>query len=375
MTDTRSMTDAPLTTDTQLTADTQLTTDAQSMTDIRSRTLKELSDLLGGMGEKAFRAKQLFDWFHVKNAMAYAEMTNLPASLRETLADRYPIEGFRMETVQVSKLDGTRKYLFAMADGECIESVFMVYHHGNTVCISSQAGCRMGCRFCASTLNGLARNLTAGEMLAQIYAIERDTGERVSNVVVMGCGEPLDNYDQLVRFIHLLTDEKGHHISERNITVSTCGLVPQIYAFAKEGLSVNLALSLHAPNDERRRELMPIAKKYSLDEVLPAMRAYYESNHRRLTFEYALVAGVNDSEACAEELAARIRGMNAFVNLIPVNPVRERGLMEPTARAVLAFKKKLEKLGINVTIRRELGRDIDGACGQLRKRVAEAKSV
>ena len=247
----------------------------------------------------------------------------------------------------------------------------MRYHHGNSVCVSSQVGCRMGCRFCASTLDGLTRSLTASEMLEQVYQIERDTKERVSNVVVMGSGEPLDNYENLVRFIRLLTGEGGLHISQRSVTVSTCGLAPQIRRLADEGLSVTLALSLHAPNDAVRRTLMPVADAYPLTEVLDACRYYAEKTGRRLTFEYSLVRGVNDNLAEARALAALLKGMHGHVNLIPVNPIRERSYVQSGRAAIEAFRAYLEEHGINVTIRREMGRDIDGACGQLRKSYLE----
>ena len=252
-----------------------------------------------------------------------------------------------------------------------VESVLMRYKHGNSVCISSQVGCRMGCRFCASTLDGLVRNLTPAEMLEQIYRISADTGERVSNVVVMGTGEPLDNYDNLLTFIRMLTDENGLHISQRNITVSTCGLVPRIRDLAKEDLQITLALSLHASSQEKRLELMPVAKAYEIHEVVDALRDYFEKTGRRVTFEYSLVAGVNDSEEDAKQLSELIRGINCHVNLIPVNPIKERDFVQPDGKAVQEFKNKLEKCRINVTIRREMGRDIDGACGQLRKRYSE----
>ena len=336
------------------------------MTDIKSMTIDELKDLMTQIGDKPFRAKQIYSWLHEHLVTSYEEMTNLPKALKEKLRD-YPITALEMVDVQISKIDGTRKYLFRLHDGNVIESVLMRYKHGNSVCISSQVGCRMGCRFCASTIGGLTRNLQASEMLDQIYRIQSLTGERVSNVVVMGTGEPLDNYDNLLRFIHILTEEGGVHISQRNLTVSTCGLVPKMKELAEEKFQITLALSLHAPNDEKRQELMPIAKKYSMDEVLGACREYFDKTGRRLTFEYSLVAGVNDSEENARELAGKIRGINCHVNLIPVNPIKERSFQRSTREAVENFKIKLEKYGINVTIRREMGSDIDGACGQLRK--------
>ncbi len=338
--------------------------------DIRSMTIEELKVLMGELGEKPFRAKQVYGWFHEKLVSSYDEMTNLPKSLREKLS-AYPINPLKAVDVQVSRLDGTRKYLFCLSDGNVIESVLMRYKHGNSVCISSQVGCRMGCRFCASAIGGLTRNLTAGEMLDQIYRIQVLTGERVSNVVVMGTGEPLDNYENLLRFIRILTEEGGLHISQRNLTVSTCGIVPKIRELAGEKLQMTLALSLHAPNDEKRRELMPIARKYTIEEILAACEYYFKETGRRITFEYSLVAGVNDSQADAAQLADRIKSINCHVNLIPVNPVKERSFRRSAREAVEKFKIKLEKYGINVTIRREMGGDIDGACGQLRKSYME----
>ena len=340
----------------------------QERIEIRSLTLEELTALMEELGEKRFRAKQLYQWLHVHRAASYEEMTNLPKSLLAKLAERTSLTVLRQETVQVSGLDGTRKYLFALPDGNLIESVLMRYQHGNSVCISSQVGCRMGCRFCASAIGGLVRGLTAAEMAEQVYRIGRDTGERISHVVVMGTGEPLDNYDNLLRFLALLTDENGLHISQRNITVSTCGIVPRIRQLADERLSITLAISLHAATQEKRRELMPVADRYGLPELMEACRYYFDRTGRRVTFEYSLVAGVNDSDADAKELAGLLSGMNCHVNLIPVNPVKERAYRQPDRGRILDFKNKLEKYGINVTIRREMGRDIDGACGQLRKR-------
>ena len=338
------------------------------MTDILSMTLDELTGYMESLGQKRFRASQLYRWLHIQGAESYEEMGNLPASLRECLAEEAPLKRARIETVQISKLDGTRKYLFHLSDDSFVESVLMRYEHGLSVCVSSQVGCRMGCRFCASTLDGLSRNLTAGEILSEVEQIQRDAGERVSHVVIMGTGEPLDNYDNVVRFIRLLTDENGLNISQRNVTLSTCGLVPEILRLKEEDLAINLALSLHAPTDELRQTLMPIARRYSLSEVMPAMDAYYERTGRRLTFEYSLIRGTNDTDECAAGLTRLLRGRNALINLIPVNPVTERGYRETSRAETAAFKKKLEKNGLHVTIRREMGRDSDGACGQLRKR-------
>lgn len=339
--------------------------------DIKSLTLTELKAQMEEMGEKPFRAVQLYEWMHRKLARGFDEMTNLPLAMREQCGESYTYTALRIVKVQESAVDGTKKYLFALHDGNVVESVWMRYQHGNSVCISSQVGCRMGCRFCASTLDGLVRNLTPAEMLDQIYAITLETGERVSNVVVMGSGEPLDNYENLLRFLMLLTDENGLHISQRNVTVSTCGLVPMMRKLAQEKLQITLALSLHAATDEKRRELMPIANQYTLAELMEACIFYFEQTGRRITFEYSLVRDVNDMRQDAETLAALLRGQNCHVNLIPVNPVRERAYVQSDRRAVEGFAKILQKRGINATVRRELGRDIDGACGQLRRRFLE----
>ena len=343
----------------------------------------ELKDVAAEYGEKPYRAAQLFSWLHEKGVQSYDEMTNLSKSLRQQLETDYPLHPLRTVQELRSEQDGTRKYLFALEDGNVIESVRMPYEHGISVCISSQVGCRMGCRFCASTLDGLVRSLTAAEMLGQVYAIRAEeagkgtdgiresTGQdrtgRVSHVVIMGSGEPLDNYDEVVRFIRLLSAKEGAQISQRNITLSTCGLVPEIRRLAEEKLAITLAISLHAPNDEKRRRLMPVANRYPLKELLPACQDYFHATGRRLTFEYALIAGENDSGEDAAELAGLIRGLHAHVNLIPVNRVKERSWQRSSAAQVMKFQKKLEKYGINVTIRREMGADISGACGQLRK--------
>ncbi len=335
--------------------------------DIKSLYLEELEEELGQLGEKSFRAKQIYQWVHQKLAADFEDMSNLSKALREKLRQQYTLTALNPVEVKISKIDGTRKYLFRLSDGNVIESVWMQYHHGNSVCISSQVGCRMGCRFCASTLDGLERNLTAGEMLDQIYRIQADTGERVSNIVIMGSGEPMDNYDNVVRFIRLISHDQGLNISQRNITVSTCGIVPGIRRLAKEGLSVTLALSLHAPNDEVRKTLMPIANKYRIQEILDACQEYFEETGRRLTFEYSLVSGVNDNLEEARALASLLKGMYGHVNLIPVNPIQERDYVQSDRRAIEAFQHYLESQKIAVTVRREMGRDINGACGQLRK--------
>ena len=335
--------------------------------DIRAYTYEQLQEEIKGIGEKAFRGKQIYEWLHVRLADTFDEMTNLSKALREKLEAQYVILPVELAARQESKLDGTNKFLFRLWDGNMVESVLMRYKHGNSVCISSQVGCRMGCRFCASTIGGLERNLSPSEMLGQIYQIQKLIGERVSNVVIMGTGEPLDNYENFLKFIRLLTDEHGLHISQRNITVSTCGIVPRIYDLAKENLQITLALSLHGSTQEKRKELMPVANKYELQEVLEACDHYFQETGRRITFEYSMVHGVNDTEEDAKELIALLKHRNCHLNLIPVNPIKERDFVRPDRKNALNFKNKLEKSGINVTIRREMGSDIDGACGQLRR--------
>lgn len=335
--------------------------------DIKSLSLIELQQEMEKIGEKKFRAAQLYEWMHKKLARDFSEMTNLSLSLREKCGERFDLTALRPVQVQESRQDGTKKFLFSLSDGNMVESVWMKYHHGNSVCISSQVGCRMGCRFCASTLGGLVRNLSAGEMLDQVYAVTRLTGERISNVVVMGIGEPLDNMDNLLKFIRLLTDDRGQCISGRGITVSTCGLVPKIRELAEENLQITLALSLHGVTDEKRRKLMPIADRYSISELMDACRYYFERTGRRITFEYALAGGVNDAKEDADGLILLAKSLHAHVNLIPINPVKERNYRSSGREAVKAFQAKLEQAGVNVTLRREMGRDIDGACGQLRR--------
>lgn len=341
--------------------------------DIKSQSLSELKKTMEGLSEKPFRAKQIYEWLHKKQADSFQEMTNLSVSLREKLERNCSVMSLKVVEVQTSKLDGTQKYLFALPDGNVVESVLMKYRHGNSVCISSQVGCKMGCRFCASTIDGWTRNLLPSEMLDQVYKIQKLSKERVSNVVVMGTGEPLDNYENLLRFIHMLSDENGLHISQRNITVSTCGIVPRMYDLAEENLQITLAISLHASNQQKREELMPVAKKYSLEELMEACRNYFKKTGRRLTFEYSLVGGENDSQEDAEELAHLIKGLNCHINLIPVNPIKERSYVQSDKKVIANFQNKLEKYQINVTIRREMGRDIDGACGQLRKSYIDKK--
>jgi len=341
--------------------------------DLKSLTYEQLQQEIVKMGEKAFRGKQIYKWLHEKLVDNIDEMMNLPKNLREQLKEMTTLTTLKILDIQISKIDGTEKYLFELEDGNVIESVLMHYQHGNSVCISSQVGCKMGCRFCASTIGGFTRNLTASEMLDQIYRIQKHIGERISNVVIMGTGEPLDNYENLITFIKMLSDEHGLHISQRNLTVSTCGIVPRMYELADENLQITLALSLHASNNEKRKELMPVTNQYSLEAVIDACRYYFEKTGRRITFEYSLVGGVNDTGNDAIELINLVKRMNCHVNLIPVNPIKERDYIQSDKNIMDNFKNKLEKCGINVTIRREMGRDIDGACGQLRKSYIEKR--
>ena len=337
------------------------------MTDIRSLNLNELKNEMEKLGEKAFRATQIFEWLHVKLADSFDEMTNIPAALREKMKNEYALNSLEVVRVLKDEEDGTCKFLFKTYDDNVIESVLMKYDYGNSVCISSQVGCRMGCSFCASTIGGKIRNLTAGEMLEQIYAIQKYDGNRVSHVVVMGTGEPFDNYDEFIRFYSLISDEKGFKLSGRNITVSTCGIVEKIYALADTQPSLTLAISLHAPNDDIRKNIMPIAHKYTISEILEACDYFFDKTGRRISFEYSLIQGVNDSTECAKQLSSILKGRNCHVNLIPVNPVKERDYKKSDSSSVKAFKLILEKNGINATIRRGMGKTIDAACGQLRR--------
>lgn len=343
--------------------------------DLKSMNLEQVKEVMEELGEKAFRAKQIYDWMHTKLVDSFEEMTNLSKALRDKLDQNFDLTSLNVVDKRESAKDGTCKFLFELSDNRVIESVLMKYKHGNSVCISSQVGCRMGCRFCASTLGGLERNLTPAEMLDQIYKIQKISGERVSNVVLMGTGEPLDNYNNVLQFIQLLTDENGLNISQRNITVSTCGLVNRIKDLAEEELQITLAISLHAPNDKVRKEIMPIANKYSINEIIDAVTFYYNKTGRRISFEYSLVEGVNDSEDNARELIHVVRGLNCHVNLIPVNPIKERDFKQTQMQFVQKFKNILEKNRINVTIRREMGSDIDAACGQLRKSYMDEHST
>ena len=329
---------------------------------------EELKAALAEMGEKPFRASQFFSWLH--KGASFPEMTNLSLSLREKLAEKGIDQPVEIRERRVSQLDGTKKFLYALPDGNCIEGVLMRYHYGATLCVSTQVGCKMGCRFCASTLDGCVRNLTAAEILGQVQCANRELGEeRVHNIVLMGSGEPMDNYDEVVRFLRLVSHPDGLNIGLRHISVSTCGLVPQMRKFAQEGLPVTLSLSLHAPNDQIRRQIMPVALRYTMEETLDACRYYIEKTGRRVVFEYALIDGVNASEENAEELSDRLRGMQCHVNLIPLNTVKERNLFGVTEAQVSAFLNVLERRHISATRRREMGDDIEGACGQLRKKI------
>ena len=333
---------------------------------LKDLQLNEMEELLVGLGEPKFRAKQIFAWLY-KGVDSFDGMTNVPASLKEKLNEAGADLGIlKPLKVQISKYDGTRKYLFELADGNCIESVFMKYKYGNTICVSSQAGCRMGCKFCASTIGGLSRNLTAGEIIEQLLAAERDTGEPINHIVVMGTGEPFDNYENLSKFIRIINDKNGRNLGMRNITVSTCGLAPMIEKFGQDFPQVNLAISLHAPNNDIRNSMMPVNKSYPIEVLVETCRKYAKDTSRRVTFEYTLVKGVNDSKNHALELASLLRGMLCHVNLIPLNKVEETGLDTSDNKTAQEFQKTLENKGIPATIRRELGDDIDGACGQLR---------
>ena len=331
-------------------------------------------------GEPAYRATQIFSWVHEKQVTDYAEMTNISMGLKVALSRDFESEPLSLVKRQTSS-DGTNKFLFELADGAHIESVFMPYHHGNSVCISTQVGCSMDCVFCASTLDGKLRNLSRGEMLAQVYEIQRIMGERVSHVVMMGMGEPLDNIIECTAFIRMINDPRGQGMSMRHITLSTCGITPGIRRLAGEELPITLAISLHAPTQAKRERIMPIARRFPLDELMAACDDYFKQTGRRVTYEYALIAGVNDTEEDAGELAHLLAGRGAHLNLIPVNPTgrkikdigEEREITRPTQLYIEKFQENLEKNGINVTIRREMGADIDGACGQLRQRVAGAE--
>ena len=341
------------------------------MIDLKSQTLEEMTATLKEMGEPAFRGKQVFTWLH-KGVTSFDEMSNLSKPLREKLKEQCYITAPSVARKQVSKLDGTIKYLWELLDGNCIETVVMRYHYGNTVCVSTQVGCRMGCRFCASTIGGKVRDLRPSEMLGQLTAAARDLGERIDGVVMMGIGEPLDNYENTVKFLHLVTSADGLNIGGRHISVSTSGIVPKIYELEKEDLAITLSISLHAANDTRRSALMPVNRKWSIDELLTAAKHYFDATGRRVSIEYTLIAGENDTPADAKELAALLRryfarGDALHVNLIPVNPVKESGFSKGSRESVERFRENLEQSGITATVRRTLGPDINASCGQLRR--------
>ncbi len=336
------------------------------MINILDLNLQELKHWMKTKKESEFRAKQIFDWIY-KNVWSFNDMNNIPSSLRDKLNDEFYIEIPKVIEMFKSSSDETQKFLLGYRDGNIIETVVMKYKHGNSICVSTQVGCKMGCRFCASTLGGVIRNLSAGEILAQILAVQKAIGERISNVVLMGSGEPLDNYDNVLGFIYLVNSEYGLNIGQRHITLSTCGIVPKIYELAKEDLQITLAISLHAPNDLLRKSMMPIAYKYSIEELLNSCKSYIERTNRRITFEYSLVKGVNDGLEQAEQLISLLRGMLCHVNLIPINEIRENSYEKSTSNNVKAFYNKLVSSGIEATIRKEMGSDINAACGQLRR--------
>lgn len=336
--------------------------------DIKSFSYDELVKYIENLGEKKFRAKQIYEFIHKKRVATFDEMKNLPNSLIEKLKEDAILINLEIVTKKSSKLDNTSKYLFKLNDGNLIESVYMEYKHGVTACISSQVGCNMACTFCASTIDGLVRNLTAAEMLDQVIKIQEDSNKRVSNIVVMGSGEPLQNLDNLVRFLELVNDKNGLNISLRNITVSTCGLINKIKELEKYNLPITLAISLHAPNDEIRKKIMPVANYIKIKDLIKVCNEYEKTTKRRLTFEYALIKGVNSSLENALELSHLIKGLNAHVNIINVNPIKEKEYKKVQDIELKNFASVLEKNKINVTIRRELGQDIDASCGQLRRR-------
>ncbi|MBC2577206.1 23S rRNA (adenine(2503)-C(2))-methyltransferase RlmN [Peptostreptococcus russellii] len=335
---------------------------------LKNLTEKEMKDFLVSIGEKKFRGSQIFSWIY-KDIRDFDEMNNIPKSLREKLKETSIIGNIDMELRLESEIDNTKKYLFLLNDGNIIETVAMEYDNRVTVCVSNQVGCRMGCRFCASTIDGLERNLEAWEILDQIMKVQEDLGKRVSNVVMMGSGEPLDNFENSKRFLELVNEENGLNIGYRHITLSTCGLVDKIYELADLEIPINIAISLHSPFDDERQEIMPVAKKYSIDEIIKACNYYISKTNRRITFEYSLIKGKNDSDREAKKLVELLRGMLCHVNLIPINPIEERDFEKPDMEYINRFKNYLDKKNIPVTIRNSMGADISGACGQLRRKV------
>ena len=338
------------------------------MTDLKSKTLPELTDFLKSMGQPAFRGKQVFTWLH-RGVRSFEEMTNLPKALRDQLAENCVITAPTVARKQVSALDGTRKYLWELSDGNCIETVLMQYHHGNTVCISSQVGCRMGCAFCASTIAGKVRDLTPSEMLDQVLFTQLDSGLEISNIVLMGIGEPMDNLDNVLRFLELVNHPDGMNIGMRHISLSTCGVIPGIRRLAELGLQLTLSVSLHAPDSETRSKIMPVNRAYDVEQLFDACHDYFQKTGRRISFEYAMIDGVNDHDWQADLIARKLRGMPGHVNLIPLNDVVESPYKP--SRRIGAFQKRLESHGITATVRRSLGGDIDASCGQLRRKAME----
>ena len=336
--------------------------------DILSMNFEELSNEFTLLGYPKFRAKQVYEWLHKHFAAGYDDMTNLPKNLREDLKIKFPVINCEIEKKQVSKIDNTIKYLFKLHDGDYIESVVMKYKYGYTICVSSQVGCKMGCAFCASTIGGFKRSLNAGEILSQLYTAQRDIGERISHIVLMGMGEPLDNYDNVMKFLELVTNENGINISMRNISLSTCGIVPKIEELIDKHLQLTLSISLHAPNDEIRSKIMPVNKRYPIDSLLKICRKYTQETSRRISFEYSMLSGFNDSDECARLLASKLKGMLCHVNLIPVNEVAESPFKPSSPERIDRFVEILSKNGINATVRRKLGSDIDASCGQLRQK-------
>lgn len=341
--------------------------------DILSLTYDQLETaLVSELGQKKFRAGQIFTWLHEKKTDSFSQMTNIPADLRQKLEESFYIGKLEIARKLESKSDATVKYLFRLSDGNIVESVVMDYSFGLSICVSTQIGCKMGCDFCASAIAGFVRNLSSSEILLQKYEAERDLGKRISRVVLMGIGEPLDNYENVLGFINIVSHEKGDNLGQRHITLSTCGIVPRIYDLAEKDLSINLAVSLHSPSDEERSRIMPVNRRYGLSELIPACRSYISKTGRRITFEYAVIAGVNSSDEDAKKLASLLKGMICHVNLIAVNNVKERSYSS-TVKHVERFRKELEHLGVNATIRRKLGSDIDAACGQLRREFEESR--
>ncbi|MBU5437761.1 23S rRNA (adenine(2503)-C(2))-methyltransferase RlmN [Tissierella sp. MSJ-40] len=343
--------------------------------ELNSLTLQKLREYMVSIGEKSFRGNQIFSYFHKNFGTSISEANILPRALRDKLKDCVKVNNIKIFKRFDSKIDNTKKYLYLLEDENIIESVLMEYNHGISICVSTQVGCKMGCSFCASTKEGLIRNLTPAEMVNQIYMMEKDTKKSISNIVLMGSGEPLDNYDNTMKFINIIHDKEGHNISLRNITLSTCGVVPRIYDLAKEGMPITLSISLHSPFDEDRKKIMPIATKYSIDELMEACKYYGEVTKRRITFEYTLIENVNDREEDIKELLKILRGVNCHINLIPLNPIKEFNEGRPEMVNIQRFQRELAKHNIAVTIRREMGGDISASCGQLRRRYSKSSDL